>query len=194
MPTQHRAALGPARRAAPVLQHDRVHPDGDRDVLPHVPAAAEEAADALHLRRRVRASVVPPARAGVRRWPLLGRFLRWRHARTAMQLPLFAAGRGDDRSTASSAPRLAPGNLATLLTWVHYRGLLCSCCSAAGNLFCMACPFMLPRDSAAALPQAALPLAAPAAQEVARVALFVAGALRLRAVRPLGARPRGRPG
>ena len=35
---QHRPALDPPRRAAPDLQHDRVHPDGDRDVLPHVPS------------------------------------------------------------------------------------------------------------------------------------------------------------
>ena len=39
---QHRAALGAASRAAPVLQHHRVHPDGDRDVLPPVPAVAGE--------------------------------------------------------------------------------------------------------------------------------------------------------
>ena len=38
---QHRPALGAARRAAPLLQHHRVHPDGGRDVLPHVPAAVE---------------------------------------------------------------------------------------------------------------------------------------------------------
>ncbi len=37
-----RAALGPARRAAPVLQHHRVHPDGDCDVLPPVPARRGE--------------------------------------------------------------------------------------------------------------------------------------------------------
>ncbi len=42
-------------------------------------------------------------------------------------------------------PRLAPRNLSTLLTWVHYRGALVLVLLAAGNLFCMACPFMLPR-------------------------------------------------
>jgi ferredoxin len=45
-------------------------------------------------------------------------------------------------------PQLAPKNLATLWTWVHYRGVLVLVLLAAGNLFCMACPFMLPREIA----------------------------------------------
>lgn len=45
-------------------------------------------------------------------------------------------------------PQLAPRNLASLLTWVHYRGLLMIVLLGAGNLFCMACPFMLPRELA----------------------------------------------
>lgn len=45
-------------------------------------------------------------------------------------------------------PQLAPRNLATLLTWVHYRGALVLVLLAGGNLFCMACPFMLPRELA----------------------------------------------
>ncbi len=78
---------------------------------------------------------------------MLGRFLRWRHSRTVMQIPLFAL------ATAMIVhgllgPQLAPKNLATVLTWVHYRGILVVALLAAGNLFCMACPFMLPRDLA----------------------------------------------
>ncbi len=45
-------------------------------------------------------------------------------------------------------PQLAPKNLATLAVWVHYRGLLILALLVAGNLFCLACPFMLPRDLA----------------------------------------------
>ena len=45
-------------------------------------------------------------------------------------------------------PQLAPRNLATVLTWVHYRGVLVTVLLGAGNLFCMACPFMLPRELA----------------------------------------------
>ncbi|MEO8164466.1 MAG: FesM, partial [Betaproteobacteria bacterium] len=45
-------------------------------------------------------------------------------------------------------PQLAPKNLASLLTWVHFRGLVVLVILLAGNLFCMACPFMLPRELA----------------------------------------------
>lgn len=78
------------------------------------------------------------------RWPLLGRFLRWRHARVAMQIPLFALA-AVMIVHGFLGPQLAPRNLSTLLTWVHYRGALVLVLLAAGNLFCMACPFMLPR-------------------------------------------------
>jgi hypothetical protein len=43
---------------------------------------------------------------------------------------------------------LAPKNLATVVTWVHYRGFLVLTLLLAGNFFCMACPFMVPRDLA----------------------------------------------
>ncbi len=43
-------------------------------------------------------------------------------------------------------PRLAPKNLATVGAWLHYRGLVVLALLVAGNLFCMACPFMLPRQ------------------------------------------------
>lgn len=81
------------------------------------------------------------------RVPLIGRFLRWRHSRRVLQLPLLLLAllmifHG------LFGPRLAPQNLATLLTWVHYRGALVLALLVAGNLFCMACPFMLPRDLA----------------------------------------------
>ncbi len=41
---------------------------------------------------------------------------------------------------------MAPKNLATVLTWVHYRGLVVLALLLVGNLFCMACPFMLVRN------------------------------------------------
>jgi hypothetical protein len=43
-------------------------------------------------------------------------------------------------------PQIAPTNLATVLTWVDYRGLLVIVLLAAGNFFCMGCPFVLVRD------------------------------------------------
>ena len=46
-------------------------------------------------------------------------------------------------------PQLAPKNLATVGVWLHYRGLVVLALLVAGNLFCMACPFMLPRQAGA---------------------------------------------
>ena len=93
-------------------------------------------------------SASPRAGAGpdVLDWPLVGPFLRWRHARTSVQLAGLAVaavivGHG------LWGPDLAPLNLATVLSWVHYRGLLVVALLAAGNLFCTACPFVLVRDA-----------------------------------------------
>ena len=78
-------------------------------------------------------------------WPVVGRLLKWRHARTAIQLGfllvavvLVAQG--------LFGSQVAPDNLATVVTWVHYRGLLVIALLAAGNLFCTGCPFVLVRD------------------------------------------------
>jgi cytochrome c oxidase assembly factor CtaG len=81
------------------------------------------------------------------RLPLLGRFLRWRHARLAVQLPLLMVAiflicdglRG---------PQVGSMNLAGVLPWIHWRGLLILGLLSAGNVFCMACPFTLPRTLA----------------------------------------------
>lgn len=43
-------------------------------------------------------------------------------------------------------PTLAPKNLATTMSWVHFRGALVLALLCAGNLFCLACPFMLVRQ------------------------------------------------
>ena len=45
-------------------------------------------------------------------------------------------------------PTLAPKNLATVLTWIHFRGALVLVLLCAGNFFCLACPFMLVRNAA----------------------------------------------
>jgi ferredoxin len=81
------------------------------------------------------------------RVPVLGRFLRWRHSRKVMQLPLFVLAIAMIVH-GLAGPQLAPRNLSTLLTWVHYRGALVLVLLGAGNLFCMACPLMLPRELA----------------------------------------------
>jgi polyferredoxin len=97
---------------------------------------------------KVRPAMAAPATGvDVLRWPWIGRFLRWRHARRSVQLVLLALaaiviGHG------FSGPDLAPQNLGSVLTWVHYRGLLVVALLAAGNIFCMGCPFVLVRDAA----------------------------------------------
>jgi ferredoxin len=90
---------------------------------------------------------VPAPRApDLLRWPGVGPFLRWRHARATLQLVLLAAAAAVALH-GWLGPQLAPRNLATVATWVHYRGLLVIGLVAAGNLFCTGCPFVLVRDA-----------------------------------------------
>ena len=89
-----------------------------------------------------------PARAfDLLRFPLLGRFLRWRHARLALQLPMMALA-GLLILDGLHGPQIGPMNLAGVLPWIHWRGLLILSLLAAGNVFCMACPFLVPRTLA----------------------------------------------
>ena len=77
--------------------------------------------------------------------PLIGPLLRWRHARTALQLLLLAVA-VVVVAHGFLGPDFAAGNLATVLTWVHYRGLLVVLLLAVGNVFCAGCPMVLVRD------------------------------------------------
>ncbi len=45
-------------------------------------------------------------------------------------------------------PQVGAMNLAGVLPWIHWRGFLILGLLVAGNVFCMACPFMLPRTFA----------------------------------------------
>ncbi len=97
----------------------------------------------------IHASLTPDSRPltpgfDLLRVPLLGRFLRWRHARLTMQLPLVALA-GVLILDGLRGPQVAPMNLAGVLPWIHWRGLLILSLLAAGNFFCMACPFLVPR-------------------------------------------------
>jgi len=79
--------------------------------------------------------------------PVAGRLLHWRHSRTFLQVPLLALSivmvlHG------LFGPSLSPKNLATTLTWLHFRGALVLVLLCAGNFFCLACPFMLVRQAA----------------------------------------------
>jgi len=79
------------------------------------------------------------------RLPVVGAFLRWRHARTAMQLVLLLVAAAVVLH-GLLGPQLAPRNLATVLTSIHWRGLLIVAIAVVGNLFCTACPMVLARD------------------------------------------------
>lgn len=81
------------------------------------------------------------------RVPGIGHFLKWKHSRTFGQIIFFtlAAIFVVDGLFGS---QLAPKNTATVGAWVHYRGLVVLALLLVGNLFCAACPFMLPRKLA----------------------------------------------
>ena len=81
------------------------------------------------------------------RVPLVGALLKWRHARLAFQLPmgLLAAIVIYD---GLCGPQVGAMNLAGVLPWIHWRGLVVFSLLVAGNLFCFACPFTLPRSFA----------------------------------------------
>ena len=79
------------------------------------------------------------------RVPLVGAFLRWRYARPALQSLLLLVSIAVVLH-GLFGPQLAPRNLATVLTSIHWRGFLIVAIVAAGNLFCTACPMVLARD------------------------------------------------
>jgi ferredoxin len=89
----------------------------------------------------------PATLADVLNVPLLGRLLKWRWGRLVLQIPLLlvAVLLVVDGFT---GPQIASRNLATVAPWVHYRGFVVLALLLAGNLFCMGCPFTLPRTLA----------------------------------------------
>ena len=96
-----------------------------------------------------RAACHPPDKPALDllRMPVVGRFLRWRHARTSLQLPLLLLA-GVVIFDGLWGPQVAPMNLAGVLPWIHWRGIVIVGLLVAGNVFCLSCPFMLPRTLA----------------------------------------------
>jgi polyferredoxin len=80
------------------------------------------------------------------RLPFLGAFLRWRHARVVLQVVLLIAAIAVVLD-GLVGPQLAPRNLATVVTSIHWRGFLILAIVGVGNLFCTACPMVLARDA-----------------------------------------------
>jgi cytochrome c oxidase assembly factor CtaG/polyferredoxin len=93
-----------------------------------------------------KSSCYPPALPSfdVLRLPLLGRFLKWRYARPCLQVPLLLLA-GLVIYDGFCGPQVGAMNLAGVLPWVHWRGLVVLGLLAAGNIFCMGCPLLLPR-------------------------------------------------
>ena len=88
--------------------------------------------------------VVPPF--DLLRVPLVGALLRRPATRLFARLLLLALAVAMVLHGGFGS-QLAPKNLSTLLTWVHYRGLLVLAVLVVGNVFCYSCPMVLVRDA-----------------------------------------------
>ncbi|MCC6166654.1 MAG: hypothetical protein IT329_05440 [Caldilineaceae bacterium] len=88
-----------------------------------------------------------PRRLDVLAVPGLRSFLLWKHSRSAVQVVLFALA-AIMVLDGLLGSQLAAKNMATVAGWVHYRGFIILALLLAGNLFCAACPFILPRKLA----------------------------------------------
>jgi cytochrome c oxidase assembly factor CtaG/polyferredoxin len=79
------------------------------------------------------------------RLPVIGRFLGWRYSRMVLQAVAFVtvvlvivdAFRG---------PSMGAMNLAGVLPWTYVRAFGVIALLVLGNIFCLSCPFMLPRE------------------------------------------------
>ncbi|MEM9774312.1 MAG: FesM [Chloroflexota bacterium] len=89
----------------------------------------------------------PKTRFNVLKLPLIGPLLRWRWGRLIFQsvLLIVAVLLLYD---GFSGPQFAPENLSTVVTWIHYRGIIVFGFLLLGNIFCMGCPFTMPRTLA----------------------------------------------
>ena len=116
--------------------------------------------------------------------PGLGSLFRWRYARPVLQAPLLVISivmilHG------LLGPSLAPKNLATTLSWLHFRGVLALIMLCAGNFFCLACPFMLVRQAARRFFRPRFDVAAGLAQQMAFGRALRTDPVFLRVVRPV---------
>ncbi len=79
------------------------------------------------------------------RVPFLGPLIRSRYFRRALQIILLALALLVILD-GLLGPKVSPMNLAGVLPWTHWRAFTVIGLLAAGNLFCMACPFTFVRD------------------------------------------------
>ena len=77
--------------------------------------------------------------------PVLGNFLRSRLARRTMQIAMLLLAIAVIVDGVRG-PQSSSMNLAGVLPWTYWRAFVVVALLAAGNFFCMACPFTLARD------------------------------------------------
>jgi len=77
--------------------------------------------------------------------PVVGRILSWPRFRHAAQLLTFLAALFVVID-GLFGPQMAAMNLAGVLPWTHWRGLMVLALLAVGNIFCFACPFNFARQ------------------------------------------------
>jgi cytochrome c oxidase assembly factor CtaG/polyferredoxin len=86
-----------------------------------------------------------PANLDLLRLPVVGRLLSWPQFRRSAQLLtlVFALIVVVD---GFAGPQMAAMNLAGVLPWTHWRGLMVLAILVVGNIFCFACPFNFARQ------------------------------------------------
>jgi cytochrome c oxidase assembly factor CtaG len=77
--------------------------------------------------------------------PLIGSFLRAQSGRRLLQTLMFIIAIAVI-ADGLFGPQVSPANLAGVLPWAYWRMFVVIALLAAGNFFCMACPFTLVRD------------------------------------------------
>jgi cytochrome c oxidase assembly factor CtaG/ferredoxin len=95
--------------------------------------------------KRGRLATPPATRFDLLRVFLLGRFLRWRYSRMALQSATFAAA-VLVIADAFRGPSMGAMNLAGVVPWTYLRAFGVIALLVLGNVFCLSCPFMLPRE------------------------------------------------
>ncbi len=94
---------------------------------------------------RGRIGSAPAQRLDLLRLPLLGALLRARYGRMALQSISFVLA-ALVIADGFRGPRMSAMNLAGILPWTYVRAFGVVGLLVLGNVFCMACPFMLPRE------------------------------------------------
>jgi cytochrome c oxidase assembly factor CtaG/polyferredoxin len=89
--------------------------------------------------------LAPPARLDLLHLPLIGSFFRWRYGRMTLQSVAFVTAVLVIADGFLGHP-MGAMNLAGVLPWTYVRAIGVIALLVLGNIFCLSCPFMLPRE------------------------------------------------